>query len=108
MIMGAYANKSYQTAPVADPRASGYYLNKISGTSQATPQVTGMLACVLQARPSMTPAEARQFVIDHSLKNVLQEGTDTSYTSTTYLQGGNNRYLKTPFTDPNRGGITSE
>lgn len=108
MIMGAYANKPYQTAAVADPRAAGYYLNKISGTSQATPQVTGMLACALQARPTMTPAEAKQFVIDHSLPNVLQEGVDTSYTSTTYLQGGNNRYLKMPFTNPNRGGITSE
>jgi hypothetical protein len=41
------------------------------------------------------------------LPSVLQEGSDTSYTSTTYLQGGNNRYLKTPFTNSNRGGITS-
>ena len=107
MIMGAYANRSYQTPAVADPRASGYYLNKISGTSQATPQVTGMLACALQVRPTMTPAEAKQFVIDHSLPSVLQEGSDTSYTSTTYLQGGNNRYLKMPFTNAARGGITS-
>lgn len=107
MIMGAYANKSYQTAAVADPRATGYYLNKISGTSQATPQVTGLLACVLQARPSMTPAQAKQFIVDNALENVLQEGSDTSYSSTTYLQGGNNRYLKMPFTNPLRGGISS-
>lgn len=107
MIMGAYANMSYVTSAVVDPRASGYYLNKVSGTSQACPQVTGVLATVLQARPNMTPAEAKQFLIDHSLKNVLVEGSSTAYTSTTYLQGGNNRVLQTPFTSPNRGGITS-
>lgn len=107
MIMGAYANKPYATPAVADPRNTQYYLNKISGTSQATPNVTGVLATVLQARPNMTPAEAKQFLIDHSLKNVLVEGANTSYSSTTYLQGGNNRVLQTPFTSPNRGGITS-
>jgi hypothetical protein len=107
MIMGAYANKPYSTNAVPDPRASMYHLNKISGTSQACPQVTGILATVLQARPTMTPAEAKQFVIDHSLKNTLVEGSSTAYTSSTYLQGGNNRVLKTPFTSPNRGGINS-
>jgi hypothetical protein len=107
MIMGAYANKPYQTYAVPDPRNTSYHLNKISGTSQATPNVTGMLATVLQARPAMTPAEAKQFVVDHSIKNALVEGSNTTYSSTTYLQGGNNRILQTPFTSPNRGGITS-
>ena len=107
MIMGAYANKPYATPAVTDPRDTSYHLNKISGTSQATPNVTGMLATVLQARPAMTPAEAKQFVVDCSIKNALAEGSNTSYSSTTYLQGGNNRILQTPFTSPNRGGITS-
>lgn len=102
MIMSAYSSG------ISDPRNSTYKLGKISGTSMACPQVTGLLACVLQARPSMTPTEAKQFLIDYALNNVLQEGSDTSYTSTTYLQGGNNRYLKMPFTNPQRGGITSQ
>ena len=107
MIMGAYANKAYQTAAVADPRASGFYLNKITGTSQATPNVTGMLACILQARPNMTPAEAKQFVIDHSLKDVLEISGSETYANRRSLQGGNNRLLKTPFTSSVRGGINS-
>jgi subtilisin family serine protease len=107
MIMGAYANDSYVTPAVRDPRNSSYFLNKISGTSMACPQVTGVLATVLQARPTMTPTEAKQFLIDHSVKNAIVEGSSTSYTSTTYLQGGNNRILRTPFTSPDRGGITS-
>lgn len=99
LIMGAYGSG------ISDPRNSAYRLAKISGTSMACPQVTGVLACALQARPGMTPAEAKQFVIDYSLKNVLQQGTSTSYASTTYLQDGNNRYLKMPFTSPTRGSI---
>jgi subtilisin family serine protease len=106
MIMGAYANKPYVTSAVADPRASGYYLNKISGTSQATPQVTGMLACVLQARPNMTGEEARQFVATHSVKGTLTfVGTD-NYSNQNSLQGSANRILQTPFTSPQRGDIT--
>ena len=95
------------SSTVADPRNATYRLGKISGTSMACPQVTGVLATVLQARPNMTPAEAKQFLIDSSVKNALVEGSNTSYTSTTYLQGGNNRILQTPFTSPNRGSISS-
>ena len=105
MIMSALSFKYSST--VTDPRNAIYRLGKISGTSMACPQVTGVLATVLQARPAMTPAEAKQFLIDHSVKNALVEGSNTTYSSTTYLQGGNNRILKTPFTSPDRGGITS-
>lgn len=103
-VMSALSNRY---GSISDPRNSSYRVGKISGTSMACPQVTGMLACALQARPTMTPAQAKQFVIDHSIKNTLVEGASTAYTSTTYLQGGNNRILKTPFTSPDRGGITS-
>jgi len=104
-IMSALSSNYSPT--VADPRNTAHRLGKISGTSMACPQVTGVLATVLQARPAMTPAEAKQFLIDHSVKNALVEGSSTAYTSTTYLQGGANRILQTPFTSPNRGGITS-
>jgi subtilisin family serine protease len=98
---------SVNYASVSDPRNPTYRLGKISGTSMACPQVTGVLATVLQARPNMTPAEAKQFIIDSSVKNALVEGSSTAYTSTTYLQGGNNRVLQTPFTNPSRGSIRS-
>jgi subtilisin family serine protease len=109
MIMGAYANKPYQTSAVADPRNSTYHLNKISGTSQACPQVTGILATVLQARPTMTPAEAKQFIITHATNNQLNENPSggTGYTNQFYLQGGNNRFLNQPFRSSLRGSITS-
>jgi len=33
MVMGAYANKPYNTYAVPDPRNGSFYLNKVSGTS---------------------------------------------------------------------------
>ena len=107
MIMGAYANKAYQTYAVQDPRKAGSYLNKISGTSQATPQVTGLLATILQARPTMTTAEAKAFLTEYSIKNALSLTGVDAVSNTSSLQGGNNRILRTPFTSPNRGGINS-
>ena len=106
-IMAAYANKPYVTGAVADPRNSAYHLNKLGGTSMACPQVTGMLACVLQARPNMTIAEAKAFIAEHSVKNALQVSGAENYSNQRSLQGGNNRILKTPFTSPVRGGINS-
>ncbi len=67
-----------------------------------------MLACVLQARAAMTPAEAKQFVIDHSVKNSLQVYGTENYSNQRRLQGGNNRILKTPFTSSVRGSINSD
>lgn len=108
MIMGAYANHPYQTPAVEDPRNPEYYLNKISGTSQATPQVTGVLACLLQARPNMTVEEAKRWLANYAVKDVLQEGGDPSYSNPYGLQGGNNRVLRMPFTEVFRGGIKSD
>jgi hypothetical protein len=75
----------------------------------ACPQVTGVLACLLQARPAMTPAEAKQFLITHATNNTLNENSSggTGYTNQFYLQGGNNRVLHQPFKSSTRGSITS-
>ena len=97
MIMGAYANKSYQTVAVQDPRASGYYLNKISGTSQATPQVAGVVCCLMSVRPNATTDQVKAWLYDQSTKNALVEGNDTSYSSSNCLQGAENRLLRKPF-----------
>jgi subtilisin family serine protease len=48
--------------------ASSWY-----GTSMAAPLVAGALAKVLQTRPTLTMAQAKQLVIDTSTKNVLTD-----------------------------------
>lgn len=107
MIMGAYANLSYVTRAVQDPRNRSYYLNKISGTSQACPQVTGVLACALQARPTMTAAEAKAFITSSAQKDKLANPTTGGYSNFNSLQGAANRYLYMPFNSATRGRATS-
>lgn len=106
MIMGAYGNSSYVTQAVPDPRKAGFYLNKISGTSQATPQVSGYVACLLQLRPTLNVEQIKNFIFTHSLKHRLAEGTE-SWSNLYHLHGGANRYLYTPFKSSLRGNITS-
>jgi len=107
--MGAYANKSSSTDAVQDPRNSNFYLNKLSGTSMACPQVTGVLACFLQARPTATAADCLAWLIENSTKNALNENSSggTGYSNNFYLQGGNNRILYQPFKSSTRGSVTS-
>lgn len=109
-IMGAYANKSYYTYPVVDersPAGTDYYLNKISGTSQACPQVTGLLACILQARPEMTAQDALKFIAGYSIKDQLTITGAPGYENITDLQDAPNRYLYMPFNNQSRGSISN-
>jgi hypothetical protein len=88
---------SYLTSGVADPRNSSYYINTSSGTSMATPQVTGVLACALETYQSLTPVTALNYLITNSTKNQLANViTNTTYPFLNYtsLLWGPNRYLK--------------
>lgn len=109
MVMGAYANKPFNTAAVPDTRNSAFYLNKVSGTSMACPQVTGVLACFLQARPTATAADCLAWLIESSTPNALNENPSggTGYSNNFYLQDGNNRVLHQAFKSATRGSITS-
>lgn len=109
-IMGAYANAAYAGAAVADTRSSNvgtgytYYLNAISGTSQASPQVVGVLACLLQARPWMTQQQVRSWLSSTAANWVdLNENYygGSGYTNFGSLQGGPAKALLQPFILPN-------
>jgi subtilisin family serine protease len=106
LIMGAYANSPYQFSAVADPRDTRFHLNKISGTSQATPQVTGVLACLLQLRPTANKEELLK-LIKSGPTGLLNEAGSESFTNLRHLQGSENKLLKMPFTNAKRGGISS-
>ena len=104
-IMGAYANAAYASVAVADSRSATmntgytYYLNAISGTSQACPQVVGMLACVLQARPWMNQQDCRNFLTAYNSDWPVNEAYygGTGYTDFGSLQGGPAKALYQPF-----------
>jgi subtilisin family serine protease len=83
---------SLHSGGVFDPRDVNYRIGKYQGTSMASPQVCGVLACALETYPRMRQAEALAYI-----KNYAKTGqiTDTGggYTDFTSLQGSVNRYL---------------
>ena len=99
-IMGAYCSASF-TAAVQDPRNTAYYLDKLQGTSQAGPQVTGMVALLAQARPWVTATTVLNFIQSSAAKGKLSETyyatTGTVYTNFASLHGTGNYYAYFPF-----------
>jgi len=95
-----------------DTRDTDYLLGRDSGTSAASAQVSGVIACILEQYPSLTPSQALSYVISNSSYfQIPQDSNDIYYTdipvsntSPTYfstrimnknfLLGAENRYLK--------------
>lgn len=69
-----------------------------SGTSMAAPQVTGALACLLELHPTLTPAQAKQFLLSKSSPGQVYQpiGIGNNYNETGSLQGAPNLFLFTP------------
>ena len=89
---GTNINSSVHSGGSNDPRNSSYQIDKYNGTSMASPQVCGVLACVLEIYPNMTPAEAVQYIKYYSKTNQMTD-TGGGYTDYTSLQGGDNSYV---------------
>jgi len=89
-----------------DSRNSSYYIGREIGTSMAAPQVTGILACLLEIYPTMTPAKALSYITSYAKSGQLNNtgGTSPTWTSDLYsLQGASNRYLYLPQERPSSG-----
>ena len=76
-----------------DPRNSSYYLASISGTSMASPQVCGVIACLAESEPNITQAQVREYFSENYF---LQDiGTTGTINHSTYEALGDsaNKYL---------------
>ena len=73
-----------------------YMQTCISGTSMATPQVVGLLSLYMQANPTKTPAQAKQWLIDNSKATLFSTGLDNDYSTLWSLKGGPNRQMFNP------------
>jgi hypothetical protein len=81
--------------PVPDARDSRYYVAKLTGTSMASPQVCGVLACALEITPTMNQADALAYITQNA--GINQIPTSTGGVTDVYdLLGAPNRYLAVP------------
>ena len=99
------------TGSVNYPFDANYKATKISGTSMASPQVTGIAACLVGSRRRYQGPETLNWLVENCDTNRLFDPTtgtaSTDYQNLRALQGAPNRYLKTPFIRSNPFIITS-
>jgi len=84
---------------VNDPRGlNGDRLASYDGTSMASPQVTGVLACLLELHPEWTPAQAKAYLTSKGKTGLIgtEFATTNSYTDVYSLQGADNLTLFSP------------
>jgi hypothetical protein len=77
---------------VADPRGVGY-LGKKNGTSMASPQVTGVLACLLQVYPQINQQQAIEYLNAICNQNQILNILPATPSDVFSLQDGPNVYL---------------
>ncbi len=64
---GLNADATFMGSVISDDRNSSYYMNQFNGTSCAAPQVTGMLAGILERYPDYTPAQAKADLLSRAI-----------------------------------------
>ena len=72
---GSGIQSSVNSGGVADSRNVSFRQDVYSGTSMASPQVCGVLACALQMYPSMTNDQARSYLIANAKQNQIDDNT---------------------------------
>ena len=77
---------------VVDQTTNSVY-GKISGTSCASPQVAGIVACLLETYPSLSQVQVNQYLTETGFKNQLLE-TENNYNNLSSLHGAKNVVVK--------------
>lgn len=88
---GTYIMSSYNGG-VSDSRNNIYYNGKISGTSMASPQVCGVIACALEVYPHMNQQSAKEYIVGYAKANQLTASSGGA-TDGQDLQGAPNLML---------------
>lgn len=83
---------SLNSGGTSDPRNNSFNIGKYQGTSMASPQVCGVLACILEIYPNMNQNQARKYLFDTAKYGQMAD-TGGSYTDQTSLNGATNRVL---------------
>jgi hypothetical protein len=88
---GTYIMSSY-TGGVNDSRNNSFFNGKISGTSMASPQVCGVLACALEIYPHWNQQSAKDYIVRYAKLDQLTESNGGA-TDGQDLQGAPNLFL---------------
>jgi hypothetical protein len=75
-----------------DPRNASFYIGKYSGTSMASPQVCGVIACALEIYPNMNQVQAKEYILAYAKSNKLSTSAGGP-TDGQDLQGATNLML---------------
>ena len=81
------------TTAITDERNNNFNVRKITGTSTAAAQVTGVLASSAEVLNHMNQAEARNIINKFSAKDQLYNPAFDTYNNVETLHGANNKYL---------------
>ena len=91
---GEGIQSSLHSGGTADARNSSYQLGKYQGTSMAGPQVAGVLAILAESWPNMNQAQAQEWIINNSNKDVMADTEADDPMDRNSLQGAPNRMLR--------------
>lgn len=83
-------------SPIADPRNSNFFLGKATGTSMASPQVCGLIACISENWSRATQIDAFRYLMEFSKYNQVGDtgGNYSDFESISASgQSINNRFL---------------
>lgn len=78
---------------VGDSRNTVYRLTKKSGTSMASPQVAGILACLAEQWPRMSQADALEYITTVAKDDQIYDTETNLLDDYLSLQGGDNKFL---------------
>ncbi len=70
---------------------SNYKQARQQGTSMASPQMAGMVACLVQAHPDWTPKQVKDYFLNQSQSTMHDSGNNADWDDTNTIHGGNNR-----------------
>ena len=106
-IVSSMASTNAYGCTAQYPLNSSFLIGSLVGTSQASPQVAGVCAQLLQVYPTATPAQIRTKIINNSTDGILYDtGVNNDYAVPYTLHGAPNKYTYQPFNTASGGNIT--
>jgi subtilisin family serine protease len=97
-IMSAVSsNSTYGSTSVPYPLNSNYVSRKLNGTSMSSPQVAGVLACLLSSRKTYKNTDCLYWLNQSRNMNIITDVSPNYYTNYSSLQGSDNSSLNAPW-----------